>query len=136
MSTTNSNKKVALQTSERSQKHKQQQQQKSKATTSARLLLHDLVSLTTPVRENQRQNVFENTRESQEKKEIMILISSNQDLSSLLFSPLSSSSSSPSLNYNSAAFLLQATLLAESNLGVASPSMLWLSPSCWLLLVL
>jgi hypothetical protein len=38
-------------------------------TTSARLLLHDLVSSATPTRENQRQNfLFENTRESQQKK--------------------------------------------------------------------
>jgi hypothetical protein len=38
-------------------------------TTSARLLLHDLVSLAMPARENQRQNfLFENTRESQQKK--------------------------------------------------------------------
>jgi hypothetical protein len=38
-------------------------------TTSARLLLHDLVSSATPARENQKQNfLFENTRESQQKK--------------------------------------------------------------------
>ncbi len=38
-------------------------------TTSARLLLHDLVSSTTLARENQRHNfLFENTRESQQKK--------------------------------------------------------------------
>jgi len=49
------------------------------------------------------------TRESRKrKKEILILIISNQDLSPLLFSPLSSSSSS--LACSSAALLLQATL--------------------------
>jgi hypothetical protein len=60
--------------------------------------------------ENQKQNfLFENTRESQQKKRDPNLINSNQDLSSLLFfSPLSSSSSS--LAYSSAALLLQATL--------------------------
>jgi hypothetical protein len=56
-------------------------------------LLHDLVSSATPARENQRHNLFENTRDSQEKKEILIFIGCNQDLSSLLSSPRSSSSS-------------------------------------------
>jgi len=84
-------------------------------TTSARLLLHDLVSSATPTRENQRQNfLFENTRESQQKKKDSDLdqLQSRFFLSSLLlFSPLSSSSSS--LACSSATLLLQATLFSS-----------------------
>jgi len=104
-------------------------------TTSARLLLHDLVSSATPARENQKQNfLFENTRESQQKKKdpnlgqlqsrslfssyllsfvLLFLFSRLQQHSApplghaLLFSLLSSSSSS--LACSNAALLLQAT---------------------------
>lgn len=61
-----------LRSDHKNRKQQQQQQKKSRATTttttSARLLLHDLVSSATPAGENQRQNLFENTRDSQEKK--------------------------------------------------------------------
>ncbi len=80
-------------------------------TISTRLLLHDLVSSTTPSKENQRHNfLFENTRESQQKKKDPDLdqLQSRYLFSFLLFSPLSSSSSS--LACSNATLLLQATL--------------------------
>jgi len=82
-------------------------------TTSARLLLHDLVSSATPAKENQRQNfLFENTRESQQKKRDPDF---DQLQSRSLFSPLSSSSFS--LACSSVALLLQATLFSSSLLS-------------------
>jgi hypothetical protein len=62
-------------------------------TTSARLLLHNLVSSAMPARENQRQNfLFENMRKSQQKKKDPDL---DQLQSRSLFSSVKSRASTP-----------------------------------------